>query len=226
MTRGASAEGVLRVSEAAEADLILLSEHDGKTEDHASVIEFLLEHSRCPVLALHDRLDPEQTPQFGTPAASATQVLLVPVNNLAAHPQVDVACDLARQYPGLQLHLLHVLAPLAAPATQGAAIDAMRHELTALVPEELASRTEVHVEDGEAVPTIVELARHLSASLIVMGEHTRVPIKRWLNHNTARAVLHQAPCPVWYVPAAQAAGTAALSRFALSDEKSIIWGNV
>jgi len=227
MTRGASAEGVLRVSEAVEADLIVLSEHAGKTEDHASVIEFLLEHSRCPILALHDRPRIEQTPQFQGPERVDAQTLLVPVNSLTQHPQVDVACDLARLFPTLQLHLLHVLAPVSAPSLQGPAIETMRAELTALVPDELADRTEVLVEDGEAVPVIVETARHLGASLIVMGEHTRVPIKRLLTHNTARAVLHRAPCPVWYVPSAKALGAAeVISRFALSDEKSIIWGNV
>jgi hypothetical protein len=82
MTRGASAEGVLAVSEAVEADLIVLSEHAGKTEDHASVIEFLLEHSRCPILALHDRPRIEQTPQFQGPERVDAQTLLVPVNSL------------------------------------------------------------------------------------------------------------------------------------------------
>ena len=58
-----------------------------------------------------------------------------------------------------------------------------------------------------------------------MGEHTRVPIKRWLTHDTSRAVLHEAPCPVWYVPAAKPAALS-LGRFALSSDKSILWGNV
>ncbi|HEX5069477.1 MAG TPA: universal stress protein [Vicinamibacterales bacterium] len=227
MTRGASAEGVWRVSEAAGADLIVITDHDGKASDHAPVIEFLLEHARCPILVLHDRPRGEQTPRFHSRERTGVEAVVVPVNSMTDHPQVDVACDLARLFPALQLHLLHVLAPVSAPSLQGPAIETMRAELTALVPEDLADRTEVLVEDGEAVPVIVAAARHLGASLIVMGEHTRMPVKRSLTHNTARAVLHRAPCPVWYVPAAEPpAMSDVFARFALSDEKSVLWGNV
>jgi hypothetical protein len=52
-----------------------------------------------------------------------------------------------------------------------------------------------------------------------------VPVKRWLSHDTARAVLHEAHCPVWYVPSARASPPS-FSGFALSSQKSIIWGNV
>jgi nucleotide-binding universal stress UspA family protein len=84
----------------------------------------------------------------------------------------------------------------------------------------------VHIEDGDAVPAIRDAARRLGVSCIVMGEHTRVPVKRWLTRDTARAVLHDSPCPVWYVPSVRDANAWSFSRFALSKEQSILWGNV
>jgi nucleotide-binding universal stress UspA family protein len=101
----------------------------------------------------------------------------------------------------------------------------LRPELEALVPADLAGRTTIHVEAGDPVPVIVEAARRLRASCIVMGEHTRAPVKRWFSHDTARAVLHQAHCPVWYVPSTKGAAMS-VSRVALSSDKSIRSGNV
>jgi nucleotide-binding universal stress UspA family protein len=225
ITRGAATEAALQLSNAVEADLIVLSAHGGKTEDHASVIEYLLEHSHRPVLALHDIDDGAMAREFVADAAGGPRAIVVPVNSLASHPQVDVACDLARRFPALQLHLLHALAPVSDPALLGPAVEAMRAELTALVPDDLADRADVHVEDGDPVSAIIDTAQRLSASLIVMGEHTRVPVKRWLSHDTARAVLHEAHCPVWYVPSARVSPPS-FSNFALSSQKSIIWGNV
>ena len=94
------------------------------------------------------------------------------------------------------------------------------------MPADLARRTHVHVEEGDPVPAIVDAAKRLGVSCIVMGEHTTVPLRRWLTHDTARAVLHGAPCPVWYVPSVRAVGAWSFERFALSKEQSILWGNV
>ena len=150
------------------------------------------------------------------------QTLLVPVNLGAdAHSQMDVACDLARLFP-MRLHVLHVLEPSKRETREE---ELIRSQLQALVPDELKPQVVIHTETGDPVPVIVETARHLSASCIVMGEHTRVPVMRWFSHDTARAVLHEAHCPVWYVPSARVAAKS-LSRLALSNEKSILWGNV
>jgi nucleotide-binding universal stress UspA family protein len=225
LTRGAATEAALQISDAVEADLIVLSAHDGKTEDHASVIEYLLNHSHRPVLALHDVDGHAMAGAFDTDAAGDPRAIVVPVNSLAPHPQVDVACELARRFPLLELHLLHALAPLSDPALLGPAIETRRAGLAALVPDDLADRTDIHVDEGDPVSTIVNTARELAAAMIIMGEHTRVPVKRWFSHDTARAVLHEAHCPVWYVPTAPLAPPS-FSDFALSREKSIIWGNV
>ena len=227
ITRGASAEGVLRVSDAAEADLILLSAHAGKTEDHASIIEYLLQHSRRGILALHDPGEDVAVPKFVADTADqrAMQPILVPVNLTGdSHPQVDFAAGLVRMFP-LHLHLLHVIEPPNGRESLDLEPAAVKPRLDALVPDDLGERTSVHLITGDTVPAIVQLARQLSASCIVMGEHTRVPVKRWLTHDTSRAVLHEAHCPVWYVPAAKPAART-FEQFAVSSEKSILWGNV
>jgi nucleotide-binding universal stress UspA family protein len=224
ITRGAVTEGVLAVSDAAEADLVVLCEHAGKAEDHASVIEFMLERSNRAVLALHDQGADAALPRFVSEDGEqlVTQAVVVPVNvNNTAHPQVDLACDLARLFP-LRLELLHVIE---SGAVESVSSSATRQRLHDLVAPDLASRASVHVETGDAVSAIVSAARRLSAVCIVMGEHTRVPLKRWFKRDTSRAVLHEAHCPVWYVPTG-AVPARSFERFALSDEKSSLWGNV
>jgi len=232
ITRGGAGEAVLAVSDAAEADLIVLSAHAGKTEDHASVIEFLLQHSRRAILALHDPGEDMLVPRFaGSGEDSATgenklmQAVLVPVSLTGeAHPQVSFVAGLARLFP-MRLHLLHVLEPAADLEGRDPDPVSVRPRLRAMVPDDLAGRATVHVTVGDTVPAIVRAARELSASCIVMGEHTTVPVKRWLTHDTARAVLHEAHCPVWYVPAEKPPARS-FEQFAVSREKSILWGNV
>ena len=226
ITHGAVTEAVLTVSEAAEADLIVLSAHAGKTADHASVIEYLLEHSRRSVLALHDSDARQAAQAFASSAErSIMRSLLVPTNLTSVHhAQVDFACDLARVFP-VRLHLLHVSPDHLGGREGDLDPESIREQLEVLVPPDLADRTALHASSGDPVPEIVQAAKDLSASCIVMGEHTRVPVKRWLTHDTARAVLHEAPCPVWYVPSATPVSLS-LSRLALSNERSILWGNV
>ena len=223
ITRGAVTEGVLAVSDAADADLVVLCEHAGKAEDHASVIEFMLDRSNRAVLALHDQGGDDTLPRFFRDGEeSITQAVLVPVNlNNSTHPQVDLACDLARMFP-LRLELLHVIE---SGSGESANSPATRQRLHDLVAPDLASRASIHIGVGDPVPAIVEAARRLSAGCIVMGEHTRVPVKRWFKRDTSRAVLHKAHCPVWYVPT-RAAAARSFERFAVSDEKSRLWGNV
>ena len=232
ITHGGVGEAVLAVSEAAEADLIVLSAHAGKTEDHASVIEFLLQHSRRAVLALHDPGEDVRVPRFVAAGEASEnsddrlmQSILVPVSLTGeAHPQIEFATGLSRRFP-LRLHLLHVLEPAADLEGRDPDPAAVRARLDELVPADLAKHATVHITTGDTVPAIVRAARELAASCIVMGEHTTVPVKRWLTHDTARAVLHEAPCPVWYVPAAKPPAKS-FEQFATSTERSIIWGNV
>jgi nucleotide-binding universal stress UspA family protein len=227
VTNGPVLAAVMAVADAAEADIIVLSEHTGKTEHHESVIETLLDRSSHAVLALHDPGEDASLPRFaGAGEQSLMQAILAPVSLSGdAHPSLDFAADLARQFP-LRLHLLHVIEPKLVREMDDADPATIRPRVAALVPPDLTPRATVHIEDGDAVPAIRDAARRLGVSCIVMGEHTRVPVKRWLTRDTARAVLHDSPCPVWYVPSVRDANAWSFSRFALSKEQSILWGNV
>jgi nucleotide-binding universal stress UspA family protein len=221
VTRGAISPAVMAVAEAAEADLMVLCEHAGKTEDHESVIETLLKRSKRAVLALHDPGADAVLPRFASAHEhNLMQAVLVPANLTSdSHPSVEVAFDLARLLP-IRLHLLHVIESRPVRDIHEADPASMKPRLAALVPADLVARTTVHLEEGDPVPAIVDAARRLGVSCVVMGEHTRGLVKRWLTRDTARAVLHGAPCPVWYVPSVRAAGAWSFDRFALSKEQS------
>jgi len=220
VTSGAVITGVMVVAEAAEADLIVLSEHAGKTEDHASVIETLLDRSNRAVLALHDPGADIVLPRFASAHNhNLMQAILVPANLTGeSHPSVDVAFDLARLLP-VRVHLLHVIEPRRVRDRSEADPATIKPRLAALVPADVAARTTVHLDEDNPVPAIVEAAKRFGVSCIVMGEHTRRPVKRWLTRDNARAILHGAPCPVWYVPSVKPAAGWSLERFALSREQ-------
>ena len=228
ITRGAVTEAVLAVTKAAEASLVVLSEHAGKADDHKSVIEYLLERANAPVLALHDPGEDIGTPDFALDDGKTRGMreILVPLSlTTESHPHVDFACDLARVFP-LHLHFLHVVEtgdvradPTRTHTPQAAGLD---H----IVPDDLSGRATVHQEVGEPLVMITRMARELAASCIVMGEHARTPLMRWFTQDVARAVLHDAPCPVLFVPSVPPEQREWLSRFALSKEKSILWGNI
>jgi nucleotide-binding universal stress UspA family protein len=77
------------------------------------------------------------------------------------------------------------------------------------VPADLAARTHLHLESGDPPAAIAAAAERLDASLVIMGEHTRAPLRRLWSQDTSLAVLRHAHCPVWFVPGCDAAGTVA-----------------
>ncbi len=67
-------------------------------------------------------------------------------------------------------------------------------------PEDLGRVTEVHVRHGQAVGTILTLARELDADLIVMGTHGKGRLHYTFLGSVAEKVLHRAKRPVLAVP--------------------------
>jgi len=204
-TRGLPSQAVLAVQQATAADLVVLTTHGASTEEHTSIAAQILERASCAVLVLHELAVEGAAPHFDA-GERAVQVVLVPTDlsaeSLAA---VRFAFELARVLPA-ELHLLHV-APAARHAGAAAAALAAESErkLRALVPEDLEYRVHHHVEPGDPATAIARAAERLHAAYIVMGEHTRSPLRRWLTRDVSRDVLHRAPCPIWYVPGATAA---------------------
>ncbi len=205
ITQGPPSQTVLAEIESVDADLIVLSTHGKAADDHASVTEEVLSHARRSVLVLHDERVEHHTPHFASKQGDR-QVVLAPTDLSAeARAAVETGLDLVRMLP-VELHLLHLLPEGSHKRSDYQDLQAKaRHELLALVPEDLSTRVRLHVEDGDPAQGIVRVAQATSADCIVMGEHTRAPIRRWLSKDTSRAVLREAPCPVWYVPGNRAA---------------------
>lgn len=205
ITHGLPAPSVLTVGELVGADLVILATHGGDGHDHTSVTEEILDRSGCAVLALHDFGEADEVTRLGA-LGTAPQVVLVPTDfSDESTPAVRFAFDLARKLP-LELHLLHVASAHGAAGEQKSkpAEDAQRR-LGAMVPEDLQGRVRVHVGCGDPAHEIAAAADRLAASCIVMGEHTRAPLRRWFTRDTSRALLHEARCPVWFVPGKGAA---------------------
>ncbi len=200
ITHGSPTASVLAVVELVAADLVILTTHGNDSEHHASVTEQVLEEARCAVLVLHETtVDGEERPFAG--AATRRQIVLVPTDLTAgSRPAVEFAFELARALP-IELHLLHVAAASHAAEMDGSAWETgVLRQLAEQAPNDLDGRVVVHVACGDPSHMIAREAARLKSCCIVMGEHTRAPLRRWLTRDTSLAVLHEACCPVWYVP--------------------------
>jgi nucleotide-binding universal stress UspA family protein len=209
LTEGPVSRAVLAVSEAIEADLVVLTAHGTMADDHMSITERILESGERAVLVLHEPAVESRTPHFASASADPQVVLAATDLTPESAAAIELGCDLARRLP-IELHLLHFVANgRSRRAHDDGSIEEARKRLLALVPEGLGDRTIVHAEQGDPATGIPQAAERFSASCIVMGEHARTPLRRWFGRDTSRAVLHQARCPVWYVPAAGASRRAA-----------------
>lgn len=214
LTHGSPTSSVIRTAEYVKPDLLILTAHGGSHDDHMSMSEQILERSSCAVLALHDAGVDHNAPRFTSPDREAQRVLVPSSFSAGSDAAVRFAVELARQLP-FELHLLHI-----EPATvrivdpRSQYLQADRRKLHDLLPADLEARAHFHVAVGNPADEIASVAEQIGAALIIMGEHTRSPIRRWFRRDTGRVVLHHAHCPVWYVPAHS------MSRSAVSKERS------
>lgn len=205
-TEGPASRAVLAAGALVNADLVVLTAHGTRADDHASITEQMLEDGGRAVLVLHEAAIEPRTPRF-TPGSADPQVVVAatdfePVSRAA----LELGFDLIRQL-GIELHLLHVLPSARAWRSHPAGSDEeVLARLRSLVPDDLAARVKVDVEHGDVGHGIATAADRLSAVCIVMGEHTRTAGgRRWFGGNPPSVVLHEAHCPVWYVPRTRAA---------------------
>ena len=199
ITEGPASKAVVTVSNAVDADLIVLSTHQATNDEHTSVTSTVLDKTHRAVLALHDATADARTLVLD-PTSEAKQVALVPTD---LTPESEAAVAFAFQLAEtlqLRVHLMHFIKPGTEPH-DSSLFDALR----SLVPDEFHDTTLVTVRDAEPSHGIAKAAADLGAVCIVMGEHTRDPLRRWFSHDTSGGVLHEAPCPVWYVPGRRAA---------------------
>lgn len=197
ITEGPASSAVLAVGDALDADVLVLSTHQLRSDDHESVTGTVLHKTHRSMLVLHDARFDVNAVQLSR-KAGATQVVLVPTDfTPQSRAAVAFAFELAGTMP-LELHLLHLVR--AHEATHAVADERLR----ALVPAGFGGQVCVHVREGDASRGIIDAATELRATCIVMGEHAPTGLRRWFSRDTSLGVLYDAPCPVWYVPAMSA----------------------
>lgn len=198
ITRGLPSQTVMAVGDLVAADLVVLATHGATSEEHTSVSELLLEHSERSLLVVHERDVATAVPDFLAPSATP-HVMLVPTDLAAgSRGAEELAFELASRVPS-EIHLLHV--PEKGRRGEPAA-EALAAEMRARVPTTIVERVRFDVVDGEPAAAIAAAAERLGAGCIVMGEHSKSLLRRWFTRDVSRELLHRAPCPVWYVPAA------------------------
>jgi nucleotide-binding universal stress UspA family protein len=192
ISAGVAGPAILEMEQQVGADLVVMATHGASNLDHASVAELIVEQSSCPVIVLRNgcaglNLHPE----------GELQALVATDFTPSADRAMSYAFELARSLP-MRLRLLHVLPP------EGS-IERAHQRLKALVPEDLEDRVTVRVEIGDPAEKIADVSERVGASCVFMGAHARGFLRRIFTRDTSLALLHNAPCPVWFVPETRAA---------------------
>jgi hypothetical protein len=210
-------EGVLAVSNAGEAELVVLCEHAGKAEDHASVIEFMLERSSRAVLALHDQGADAAVPRFVR--KTSERVLNAGCGcpgEREQHSASQVDSGVLTWLGCFRCASKSSRHRIGEAERSRAAQPAAVHRLVA---PDTGFTSSVHVETGDSVSA---LSRQPGACqwAAFMGEHTRVPSAkvqtRYVPGGASQAHVRCTSPPE--------RGGQSFERFALSDEQSSLWG--
>jgi nucleotide-binding universal stress UspA family protein len=196
--RGA-AEAILLVAREHPGSTICMATHGRSGLGHAvlgSVAEDVVRGAEGPVLLAGPHVAP-------APPAMAKLVLAVdtPTTATAAAP---AAAALAASF-SLEAWAIEVVAP--APVPFSAEIDttgwpgdtkSAEAAIAALAPLGIAATSEV-LRDVDPAHAIVDFARKLPASVIVVGTHARRGLARVALGSVAMQVVHRASCPVLVV---------------------------
>ena len=211
ISAGVAGPAILEMERQVGADLVVMATHGASSVDHASVAELIVEQSSCPVLVLRNGCPGLNLQAGDEPVNALVATDLTP----AAERAMSYAFELARSMP-LQLRLLHVIPAarnvlaeidpdLSPSISTDRSIERAHQRLRALVPEDLEDRVTIRVEIGDPAEKIADVAERVGASCLFMGAHARGLLRRIFTRDTSLALLHRAPCPVWFVPETRAA---------------------
>ena len=141
------------------------------------------------------------------------KTILAPVDFSPATALVlETATELARAISG-EIVLLHVVQPPMVTSDYGLAMENVQEILA--VSERAAARQLAHLQEragrsevpirtvqlnGAPVPVILEQAKALNASYVVMGSHGHTAFYDLLVGSTTHGLLKKSPCPVVIVP--------------------------
>lgn len=213
ISAGVAGPAILEMERQVGADLVVMATHGASNLDHASVAELIVEQSSCPVLVLRNG-----SPGLNLhPSAGEEPINALVATDLtpSAERAMSYAFELARSMP-MRLRLLHVMPTsrnlvaeidpdLSPSISVQSSVERVHQRLKALVPEDLEDRVTIRVEIGDPAEKIAEVADRVGASCLFMGAHARGLLRRIFTRDTSLALLHRAPCPVWFVPETRAA---------------------
>ena len=119
-----------------------------------------------------------------------------------------LACSLARDH-GAKITVLHVVTPPvvlyseagAVPPPPRQANEDLWAQLDQVACDDAGVQVERRLVEDEAPIAIINAAKEIKADLIVMGNHGRTGLSRFLMGSVAEQVLRKAPCPVLSVKA-------------------------
>jgi nucleotide-binding universal stress UspA family protein len=73
--------------------------------------------------------------------------------------------------------------------------------LVGLVPPALVETVSAHVRRGEPGTVITSYVEVTAPAFVILGEHARGFIRRFLTPATTQAVVRRIHCPAWVIPA-------------------------
>jgi universal stress protein A len=197
LTRGPLDRALLEVAKRLPADLIVMGSHGWSSAEHRSITEKLISSAPCTILTTNEGFDPETQLRARPERSPESLAVLVPID-LAPGSEEALAFVEAMDPMPHEVHVLHVLEETDADPDPLAV--AARDRMLALVPASLRDRVVLEVRFGKVGEEVLRMAEETEALFIVMAAHAKGFFSRMLSGDRAFEILHDSPCPVWFVP--------------------------
>ena len=195
LTRGPVEQAILELATVLAVDVLVISTGGRSDLSHSSLTERLISRTPCTVLVLGESCS---TAGVFEAERMGRLTLLAPADLEAGTREVLVLLEALAETVTSEIHLLHVLP--SAPADLDTAAFEARNRLMALVPETLRGRVHVDIRFGQPAEEILLAACEHGAVIILMAAHRKGGLSRLVFGDNAFEVLHESPCPVWFVP--------------------------
>lgn len=193
---------ILSHAEDIGADLLVLGTHERGRIEHflvGSMAEELVRRAACSALVVHE--SDERRPE-------SIERILVPVDlSNRTLPLLRYASELAGLYDAA-MHVVYAVEPVplldvasgsmtvrdVMPDMRRLAVSRLKDALTRL---DFGERVpEIHVEEGHAASTILDIATEVRSDLIVIGKQGRSAVERFFIGSVSERVVRHAMCPV------------------------------
>jgi nucleotide-binding universal stress UspA family protein len=200
---GSAADFILSFAEDRQVDLIVMGTHGRRGLDRlivGSVVERVLRKTRCPILAVRNRVRNSVGPEREDRGVEVCRILFCTDFSEDSPRALEYALSLALQY-NAELSLLHVLEG----SRSERELDRQKHQalvsLQKTLPAEATQWASVIpvVRPGKAYQEIIQYANEVQSDVIVMGVRGRSAVDLALFGSTTHRVIQLGPCPVLVV---------------------------